>query len=71
MTAGVLSGAMSKRDYDRVCWAAQPCLHALLSRSPLRYLDFERESVRSPVRDAELYEAEQPVLPSRSGSQSP
>jgi prevent-host-death family protein len=34
--------------------AAQPNLHALLSRSPLRDLDFEHESVRSPVRDVEL-----------------
>ena len=34
--------------------AAQPSLHALLSRSPLRDLDFEHGSVRSPVRDVEL-----------------
>lgn len=33
---------------------ARPSLHALLSRSPLRDLDFEHESVRAPVRDVEL-----------------
>lgn len=34
--------------------AAQPSLHALLSRSPLRDLDFEHGSVRVPVRDVDL-----------------
>jgi prevent-host-death family protein len=46
---------LSAEDYGRLApAAAQPSLHALLSRSPLRDLDFERESVRSPVRDVEL-----------------
>lgn len=34
--------------------AAQPSLHALLSQSPLRDLDFEHESIRTPVCDVEL-----------------
>jgi antitoxin Phd len=46
---------LSAADYGRLAPAAeQPSLHVLLSRSPLRDLDFERESVRSPVRDVEL-----------------
>ena len=46
---------LSAEDYARLASeAAQPSLHALLSRSPLRDLDFEHESVRSPVRDIEL-----------------
>jgi antitoxin Phd len=46
---------LSAEDYSRLAPAAeQPSLHALLSRSPLRDLDFEHESVRSPVRDIEL-----------------
>lgn len=46
---------LSAEDYRRLAPpAAQPSLHALLSRSPLRELDFERQSVRSPVRDIEL-----------------
>lgn len=46
---------LSAEDYARLApAAAQPSLHALLSSSPLRDLDFERESVRSPVRDVEL-----------------
>jgi PHD/YefM family antitoxin component YafN of YafNO toxin-antitoxin module len=46
---------LSAEDYARLAPAAeQPSLHALLSRSPLRDLDFEHESVRSPVRDIEL-----------------
>ena len=46
---------LSAEDYGRLApVAAQPSLHALLSRSPLRDLDFERESVCSPVRDVEL-----------------
>jgi antitoxin Phd len=46
---------LSAEDYARLApAAAQPSLHALLSRSPLRDLDFEHGSVRSPVRDVEL-----------------
>lgn len=46
---------LSSEDYARLAPAApQPSLHALLSQSPLRDLDFEHESVRAPVRDVEL-----------------
>jgi|SRR2546423_9293519 antitoxin Phd len=46
---------LSADDFARLApAAAQPSLHALLSRSPLRDLDFEHGSVRSPVRDIEL-----------------
>src|SRR5215471_1007211 len=46
---------LSAEDYTRLApAAAQPSLHALLSSSPLRDLDFEHGSVRSPVRDVEL-----------------
>lgn len=46
---------LSAEDYARLAPAAtQPSLHALLSQSPLRDLDFEHGSVRSPVRDVEL-----------------
>jgi antitoxin Phd len=46
---------LSAEDYARLApAAAQPSLHALLSESPLRNLDFEHGSVRSPVRDIEL-----------------
>lgn len=46
---------LSAEEYARLApTAAQPSLHTLLSQSPLRDLDFERESVRSPVRDVEL-----------------
>jgi antitoxin Phd len=46
---------LSAQDYARLApAAAQPSLHALLSQSPLRDLDFEQESVRTPVRDVEL-----------------
>src|ERR1700746_266053 len=46
---------LSAEDYARLApAAAQPSLHALLSQSPLRDLDFEHGSVRSPVRDVEL-----------------
>jgi antitoxin Phd len=46
---------LSAEDYARLApAAAQPSLHALLSRSPLRDLDFDHGSVRSPVRDVEL-----------------
>jgi antitoxin Phd len=46
---------LSAEDYRRLMPAvARPSLHALLSRSPLRELDFEHEGVASPVRDVEL-----------------
>ena len=46
---------LSAEDYARLApAAAQPSLHALLSSSPLRDLDFEHGSVRAPVRDVEL-----------------
>ena len=46
---------LSAEDYARLAPAAAlPNLHALLSSSPLRDLDFEHGSVRSPVRDVEL-----------------
>jgi antitoxin Phd len=45
---------LSAEDYRRLAPAtAQPNLHSLLSRSPLRDLDFESASVRSRVRDVE------------------
>jgi antitoxin Phd len=46
---------LSAEDYARLApAAAQPSLHNLLSRSPLRDLDFEHGGVRSPVHDVEL-----------------
>jgi prevent-host-death family protein len=46
---------LSAEDYARLApVAAQSSLHALLSGSPLRDLDFEHGSVRAPVRDVEL-----------------
>ena len=46
---------LSAEDYALLApAAAQPSLHALLSSSPLRDLQFEHGSVRSPVRDVEL-----------------
>jgi antitoxin Phd len=46
---------LSAEDYARLApAAAQPSLHALLSRSPLRDLEFDHKSVRHPVRDVEL-----------------
>lgn len=46
---------LSAQDYARLApTATQPSLHALLSQSPLRDLDFEQGSVRAPVRDVEL-----------------
>jgi prevent-host-death family protein len=46
---------LSAEAYGRLApAAAQPSLHMLLSRSPLRDLDFEHGSVRPPVRDVEL-----------------
>jgi antitoxin Phd len=46
---------LSAEEYARLApTAVQPNLHELLSRSPLRELDFEHGSVRSPVRDIEL-----------------
>lgn len=45
---------LSAEDYARLApAAAQPSLHELLSQSPLRHLDFEHGSVRSPVRNAQ------------------
>jgi len=45
---------LSAEDYARLApAAAQPSLHALLSESPLRDLDFGHESIRTPVRDVE------------------
>jgi antitoxin Phd len=46
---------LAAEDYARLApAAAQPSLHALLSESPLKDLDFQRESIRTPVRDVEL-----------------
>jgi antitoxin Phd len=46
---------LSAEEYARLATvAAQPSLHALLSSSPLWDLDFEHDSVRSPVRDVVL-----------------
>jgi prevent-host-death family protein len=46
---------VSAAEYARLAPVArQPSLHALLSSSPLRTLDFEHESVRAPVRDVIL-----------------
>jgi antitoxin Phd len=45
---------LSAEDYARLTPAAQPSLHALLSRSPLRDLDFEHQSIVAAVRDTEL-----------------
>lgn len=46
---------LSADEYARLAPSSkQPSLHELLSKSPLRDLDFERESFRLPVRDAEL-----------------
>ena len=45
---------LAAEDYRRLApAAAQPSLHALLSRSPLQDLDFELGGVCSPVRDVE------------------
>jgi antitoxin Phd len=46
---------LSAEDYARLApSAAQPSLHALLSQSPLRDLEFGHEGIRVPVRDVEL-----------------
>src|SRR5258707_15677001 len=46
---------LSAEDYARLApAAAQPSLHALLSRSPLRDLNFRHGSVRAPGREVEL-----------------
>jgi prevent-host-death family protein len=46
---------LSAEEYARLSAArARPSLHDLLSRSPLRDLEFEHGSVRWPVRDVEL-----------------
>jgi antitoxin Phd len=46
---------ISAEDYAKLApLAAQPSLHALLSNSPLRDLEFEHAGVRAPVRDVSL-----------------
>jgi len=46
---------LSAQDYARLApTVAKPGLHALLSVSPLRDLDFEHGSIRPPVREVEL-----------------
>lgn len=46
---------VSAEEYARLAAAAaQPSLHALLSRSPLRDLDFEHPSIQPPVRDVAI-----------------
>jgi antitoxin Phd len=45
---------LSADDYARLAPAAPPSLHVLLSRSPLRNLDFEHQSIVTAVRDTEL-----------------
>ena len=46
---------ISAADYARLApKSKKPSLYELLSQSPLRDLDFEFESVRSPVREFEL-----------------
>lgn len=46
---------MSAADYARLAPAAeQPSLHALLSNSPLKDLDFEQTGVGAPVRKVDL-----------------
>lgn len=46
---------LAAEEYARLApLAALPSLHALLSRSPLRDLEFEHAGVRANVRDVEL-----------------
>lgn len=46
---------LSAAEYARLAPAAeQPSLHALLSRSPLKDLDFDHAGVRAPVREVDL-----------------
>ena len=46
---------LSAEEYDRLAPPApQPSLSAMLSKSPLKDLDFEYAPVRAPVRDVEL-----------------
>jgi prevent-host-death family protein len=46
---------ISAEEYARLTAARErPGLHELLSRGPLRDLDFGEEGVRSPVRDVDL-----------------
>jgi len=47
---------VAAEDYDQLTprSRARPSLFALMQRSPLRELDFDLRSVRSPVRDPEF-----------------
>ena len=46
---------LSAAEYARLAPSSrQPSLHELLANSPLQDLEFEHESFRLPVRDAEL-----------------
>ena len=46
---------LSAAEYARLAPAAeQPSLHAMLSRSPLKDLDFDHAGVRAPVREVDL-----------------
>lgn len=46
---------VAAEEFDRlVARAEQKTLYSLLSESPLRDLDFGEESVKSPVREAEI-----------------
>lgn len=46
---------LSAADYARLAPVAeQPSLHALLSRSPLKDLDFDQPGMRAPVREVDL-----------------
>lgn len=46
---------ISAEEFERLTRTRErPSLHALLSRGPLRDLDFGEEGVRSPVRDVDL-----------------
>lgn len=46
---------LSAAEYARLAPAVeQPSLHTLLSRSPLKDLDFDHTGVRSPVREVDL-----------------
>jgi antitoxin Phd len=47
---------VAAEEYDRLTPRpkARPSLFTLMQRSPLRDLDFDRRSVRSPVRDPEF-----------------
>jgi hypothetical protein len=45
---------ISKEDDARAASSTQPSLHALLSNSPLRDLEFGGEGIRAPVRGVVL-----------------